>query len=173
MDNFTQLLKTVAPMIGSALGGPFGGIAASFIADKLGIESKTVDAVTKALSAGSLTPEQVASIKLAEMDMVKFMADNDIKREQLAVENTEGARRMQTSVKSIIPGVLAIIIVVGFFGILIAMMLGYLKAAEQQPLLILLGALAAAFGAVMNFYFGSSQGSKDKNDLLANSTPAR
>jgi membrane protein DedA with SNARE-associated domain len=53
------------------------------------------------------------------------------------------------------------------------MMLGYLKAAEQQPLLILLGALAAAFGAVMNFYFGSSQGSKDKNDLLANSTPAR
>ena len=39
-------LKTLAPLLGTALGGPLGGAAASFIADKLGIENKTIEAVS-------------------------------------------------------------------------------------------------------------------------------
>ena len=32
-----ELLKTLAPAIGTALGGPLGGAAAAFLANKLGI----------------------------------------------------------------------------------------------------------------------------------------
>ena len=160
-------------MLGTALGGPFGGIAAGFIAEKLGLEGKTVDAVTKALSDNKMTADQVTAIRLAEIDFTKFLAQNEITKDQLDTQNTVDARAMQIAVKSITPNILAVIIVTGFFGILIAMMLGLLTVSDQQALLILLGSLSAGFGAVLNFFFGSSRGSQNKDVLLANSTPTK
>ena len=40
--DFISVIKGLAPMLGTALAGPLGGAAASFIADKLGIETKTI-----------------------------------------------------------------------------------------------------------------------------------
>ena len=160
-------------MLGTALGGPFGGIAAGFIAEKLGLEGKTVEAVTKALEGNKMTADQVASIRLAEIDFMKFMEQNEITKEQLNFQNTADARAMQVATRSYTPDVLAIIIVAGFFGILIAMMMGKLTVSDQQALLILLGSLSAGFGAVLNFFFGSSKGSQNKDILLANSTPQK
>ena len=168
-----EFLKTLVPMLGTALGGPFGGIAAGFIAEKLGLEGKTVDAVTKALSDNKMTADQVTAIRLAEIDFTKFLAQNEITKDQLDTQNTVDARAMQIAVKSITPNILAVIIVTGFFGILIAMMLGLLTVSDQQALLILLGSLSAGFGAVLNFFFGSSRGSQNKDVLLANSTPTK
>lgn len=162
-----DFLKSLVPMLGAALGGPFGGIAAGFIAEKLGLDGKTVDSVTKALGDGKMTAEQVSAIRLAEIDFSKFMAQNEISKDQLSVQNTESARAMQIAVKSHTPDILAIIIVTGFFGILVAMMLGVLTVSDQQALLILLGSLSAGFGAVLNFFFGSSRGSQNKDVLLA------
>lgn len=168
-----EFLKTLVPMLGTALGGPFGGIAAGFIAEKLGLEGKTVDAVTKALSDNKMTADQVTAIRLAEIDFTKFLAQNEITLAQLEVTNTQGAREMQMTVKSKTPDILAVIIVTGFFGILITMMMGLLTATDQQALLILLGSLSAGFGAVLNFFFGSSRGSQNKDILLAQSTPQK
>lgn len=166
-----EFLKTLVPMLGTALGGPFGGIAAGFIAEKLGLEGKTVDAVTKALTDNKMTADQVTAIRLAEIDFTKFLAQNEITKDQLDTQNTADARAMQIAVKSRTPDILAVIIVTGFFGILITMMMGLLTATDQQALLILLGSLSAGFGAVLNFFFGSSRGSQNKDVLLANSAP--
>jgi hypothetical protein len=75
---------------------------------------------------------------------------------------------MQIQTKSRIPAVLAILITIGFFGVLGGMLSGQLQASgNNEALLILLGALGAAWGAVVNFYFGSSAGSAAKNEMLA------
>jgi gas vesicle protein len=163
-------IKSVAPLLGTALGGPFGALAASFIADKLGVETKTVDAVTKALSDGKMTPDMVVQIKLAEIDFQKFTEANGITLEQLSVQNTQGARDMQVATRSWVPAALAIIITVGYFGILVGMMTGVLKVSDNQALMILIGALSAGFGTVLNFFLGSSHGSQTKDVMLANST---
>lgn len=166
-------LKTLAPMVGTALGGPLGGAAAAFIADKLGLESKTIEAVSEVLNSGKLSPEQISGIKLAEIDFQKFLEQNKIDLAKLDVANTQGARDMQIAVRSHTPDILAFIIVTGFFTILILMLLGMLSVSDQQALLILLGSLAAGFGAVLNFFFGSSRGSQAKDAMLANSTQVK
>lgn len=165
------VVKTVAPVLGTALGGPLAGAAASFIADKMGLQEKTVEAIENAFTAGRMGPEQIASLKIAELDFKKFLAQNKIDLARLEVENTQGARQMQIATKSRTVDALAIIIVVGFFSILILSMTGILKLSENQALLILLGSLSAGFGAVLNFFFGSSRGSQNKDMLLAQSTP--
>ncbi|EFL50790.1 hypothetical protein DesfrDRAFT_2551 [Solidesulfovibrio fructosivorans JJ]] len=71
---------------------------------------------------------------------------------------------------------LSILIVAGFFGVLIAQYwyepsgpLGTPQAKEQLALLI--GALIAAFTSVVQYFFGSSVGSAEKMMLLQNKEP--
>lgn len=160
-------LKTLVPMLGSALGGPLGGAAASFIADKLGIENKTIEAVTEVLNSGRLTPDQIAGLKLAEIDFQKFLEQNKVDLARLAVDNTKDARAMQGITRSRMPAIISVILTTGFLGLLTGMMAGLLKAEDNQAMLIMLGALGAGFGAVINFWLGSSSDSGRKTELLA------
>ena len=160
-------LKNLVPLIGTALGGPLGGAAASFVADKLGLPQNTIEAVTEALNAGNLSPEQISNLKTAEIDFKKFLETNKIDVMKLDVENTKSAREMRINTGSHIADVLAVIIVAGFFAILVSMMLGTLNIADNQSLLILLGSLYAGFGSVLNFFYGSSSGSQKKDTLIA------
>lgn len=63
---------------------------------------------------------------------------------------------------------LAALVVIGFLGAL-WIALGQEKVSE--PALLLLGGLGSAFGAVINYYFGSSLGSAVKTTLLKTTLP--
>jgi hypothetical protein len=165
-----DFLKNLVPMIGTALGGPFGAVAATFAANALGLDSKDVKTVSDVLTGGSMTADQVTQLKLAELEMAKWMADNEIRKDQLSMENTKDARDMQKQTRSFFPATLSTIITVGFFGILTSMLVNDIKPSE--PLLVMLGALGAGFGAVVNFWLGSNSSSARKTELLAASHPA-
>ncbi len=158
-------LKELVPLIGTALGGPLGGAAASFIADKLGIEEKTVEAVSDVLNTGKLSPDQLEKLKLAEIDFKKFVEANKIDLERIAAADRDSARKMQGDTRSRIPGALAIFVTLGFFGILLAIMFNQVE--KTDALLVMIGSLGTAWTSIIAFYFGSSHGSQQKNELLA------
>jgi hypothetical protein len=160
-----DLLKTIAPLLGTALGGPLGGAAAAFIADKLGLDSKTVKDVSEVLNGTKMDPAQIAQIKLAEIDFQKFCKTHEIDVAKLDMDNTKDARDMQKQTRSYFPATLSTFVTAGVFGILVTMLVWEYKPTE--PLLIMLGALGAAFGAVVNFWLGSSNGSQRKDQMLA------
>jgi uncharacterized membrane protein YeaQ/YmgE (transglycosylase-associated protein family) len=173
--DWKAIIQTVAPWIGTALGGPLGGMAVSAIGDALGLSDKTEAAVKAALSGA--TPEQMLALKQADQQFALRMQElgfADIEKlAALAVENTKDARAMQMATRSLIPATLAVLITVGFFGVLVGMLAGALKSSENQALLIMLGALGAAWGAVVNYYFGSSADSGRKTELLAVAPPVK
>jgi purine-cytosine permease-like protein len=76
---------------------------------------------------------------------------------------------MQTTVKSWIPSFLAIIVTVGFFGILVGLMTGKIEQAAEVD--IMLGSLGTAWTGIIAFYFGSSASSQAKDHMIHNSTP--
>ena len=161
-----DFLKTVVPLLGNAIAGPLGGVAASFIADALGLSEKTVEAVSDVLNSGKMSPDQVASIKLAEIEFRKFLETNKIDIEKINVQNVQGARDMQMSTKSMFPAILSGFITIGFFGIL-GWMLYDDNIVNSEPILIMLGSLGASFGAVVQFWLGSSKSSGEYRELLA------
>lgn len=166
-------LKTIAPMLGTALGGPLGGAAAAFVADKLGLSEKTVDAVTSVLQSGQMTADQITQVKLAEIEFQKFLKDNAIKLEEVHANDRADARKMQTASKSPMPAILSIMVTAGYFGVLLGMMTEALSVRDSQALLIMLGSLGTAWGMVMAFWFGTTKGSSEKNELLARSQPVK
>ena len=58
---------------------------------------------------------------------------------------------------------LGALIVVGFFIVLVVLMY---TSKSSESVNMTLGALLAAFGTVVGYFYGSSKGSADKNDLI-------
>ena len=167
--DWKKIVGTVAPWIATALGGPLAGAATKVVAEAIGLGSDASDEQLAATLAGA-TPDQLLALKNADQEFQLRMQELGLKNlETLAaldVENTKDARALQRETRSKIPAVLATIITLGFFGILAGMMTGHLHPTEQQAMLIMLGALGAAWGSVVNFYFGSSNSSQNKDALI-------
>lgn len=66
-----------------------------------------------------------------------------------------------------VQGFLALVILVVFVGALWLMLKNDVAPNMRDALLIMVGALGSAFGAVVNYYFGSSSGSAVKTGLLS------
>ena len=163
-----EWLKTVAPTIATALGGPLAGMAVSAVAKAIGVSPDEVQSV---ISSGKLTAEQVASIQLAELELKKQAQSMNLDFAKLMAEDKKSARDMQIATKSWIPALLAVFVTIGFFGILLGLMTEHFKTSDA--LMLMLGSLATAWTGVMAFYFGSSASSQAKTELLAKSEPVK
>ena len=159
-------LEQVAPTIATALGGPLAGLAVEAVSKALGVSQ---DEAKSMMDEGKMSADQIAQVKVAEIELQKQAQSLGLDFEKLAVDDRKSARDMQSNTKSWIPGALAIFVTVGFFGILFALMMGY--AQKSDELMIMLGSLGTAWTGIISFYFGSSAGSQRKDELLHQSTP--
>lgn len=71
--NTSEVIKSILPWIGTALGGPLGGLAASFVGDKLGMSSASVETVKNVLSG--MTGAELAALKTTDYDFQHKMAE--------------------------------------------------------------------------------------------------
>ncbi len=156
-------LKQIAPTVASALGGPLAGMAVSAISKAIGVEP---DKVQDVISAGKLNSEQIAQIKIAELELQKQANELGLNFAKLEVDDRKSARDMQVATRSWVPPVLAGVITVGFFGILILLMTGKVQG-DNNTILIMLGSLSTAWTGIIAYYFGSSAGSQAKTELLS------
>jgi hypothetical protein len=148
------------------LGGPLAGIAVKTLsAVLLGHENGSEDDVKAAMTSAS--PDQLVALKKIDADFKAHMKELDIDLERIAAGDRDSARQMQRETKDWVPKLLAIVITIGFFGILVWMLVMGMPQTGTEALLMMLGALGTAWTGVVNFYYGSSAGSKAKNDLLA------
>ena len=162
-------LEGIAPTIATAIGGPLGGLAYEAISKVLGISQ---DDAKKMLDDGKMSADQIAQVKIAEIELKKTEEQLGLNFEALAVDDRKSAREMQTEVKSPLVPTLAIIIVVSFIGITIGTLMGY-SHIESAMAGTLIGYLSAKAEQVVSFYFGSSNGSQVKDQMIYNSTPTQ
>ena len=63
---------------------------------------------------------------------------------------------------------LGALVVIAFFVLILALVKVEIPLPNEKILYLVVGALVGSFNQVTNYFFGSSKGSKDKTDLLAN-----
>lgn len=169
-----KTVASIAPILGTVLGGPVGliaGAAGSLIANALGVESDP-SAVQAAVAAD---PEAIVKLKQIEADHQNRLLDWQTQQIQADLENVKSAREREVKMAQagagvaswLPPALISTIVSVGFFVVLYK----YLQAPNDMGAgaLLLLGTLAAAFSAVVNYYLGSSLGSAQKTTLMAKS----
>ena len=171
-DTLKSFLSGIAPTIASALLGPLGGVAVAGLTKVLGIDGGTVADVTKAISDGRVTPEQVAEIRKLEMQYQSDEKERGFRYSELEFKDRDSARQMQMTTNSSTPTVLTYMVTVGFFAIL-GLMLYDETVVNSPPLLIMLGSLGTAWTGCISYWFGTTSGSIAKTSLLAASTPVK
>lgn len=167
-------LKTIAPTVATALGGPLAGIAAKIVADKLGIPESTQESVVDALTNGRLTGEQLAGLKQAELELqrqeneleFKF-SELEVQREQIAAGDRASARLRESDTKDTTNRILAAAVITGFLAMACAVLAGWADGVDSILAGTVIGYLSAKADQVLSYYFGSSAGSAKKDLLLA------
>jgi hypothetical protein len=156
METLISLLKGVAPILATAVAGPAGGAAVGWIASKLGIDDATVEGVTQALTGN---PEMAMKLKELDLEYAKLeAADRDSARNR----EIEIAKSDVHFITKNITSILAIAILTG--ALIIPMLVFFVDFPDSQEniLIFVLGSLFGIATQVVSYYFGSSQGSKDK-----------
>jgi hypothetical protein len=167
--DWKTIVGTVAPWIGTALGGPLGGAAVGAIADALGLSDKTEASIKAALSG--VTPEQMLAIKNADqafaVKMQELGYDSIKDMEALAVQDRDSARKREMEVKDNANKIIAGCVLVIWAVINILVILNDVPTGSEQLVARLLGTMDAALMCVLYYYFGGSRGSDRKTELLA------
>jgi len=163
-------LGTVAPALATAFGGPLAGIAAKMAGDALGLgaNASQVD-IANALATGD--PDVLVKMKQAETQFKATMRELDVQLEEIHGRDRASTRLMAVAT-TIVPQIgLSILFVVGYFFVFY-IFFNLMEAdsevndAYMSVVMILIGVLTAALTQILNFWFGSSSGSKEKTHIL-------
>ena len=163
MKGLKKLIAGVAPTLASALGGPFAGTAAKFIANKL-LGKDDASEAELSLAIASATPEELGNLKKIDNDFSVEMGRQGIDIYALEVDDRKDARSM-AKLNMWPQIVLSVIFIGGYFGLLYMLFSGKVEIPESMQTManILIGVMTANIPQIMSFWFGSSHGSKSKN----------
>lgn len=152
LDKIKSVVGAIAPTLGTALGGPLGGAAATVIAQALGCENSP-KSIEKAIA--TITPEQLAEIKKAELEFEAKMKELDVDIFEIEAKDRKDARKHFA--KDWTAKFLAVLMV-GFFCTYIGMITVMPPEQNSMELInLVLGYMGGLVSAVISYYFGASQ----------------
>ena len=165
-----RAVAKTAPVLGSVLGGPVGaiaGAAGSLIASALGCEPDP-EAVQRTIAQ---SPDLLLKLKDLEIQQQAQILQWQNQQIQAELSDRMSARDREVELAksghgaSWATSIVSVIVTVGFFAMLWLVLSGG-KSELGDAGLMLLGTLASAFGAVVNYYLGSSLGSTSKDAYI-------
>lgn len=160
-------LASRAPELARFLGGSFAGTAVAVMAKTLLGRPETDESVLlEALSKAS--PDALLELRRAGWALQSELINAGVETERLHHADRSNARARERALNDKVPGALAFVVVAGFFGVLAVMLFSDVPSGSETEFSIMLGALATMAAAVMNYYFGSSAGSREKTQMLEN-----
>ena len=170
------LLPLLQPLLSNGLNLVANAVAAKgkdYVEKKLGVELKP-----------DMSPEDIIRLKTAEMEheeeLMRLRIEDDkldLAELELRLKDTDSARdrevQISTSDKApllnkIVTPVLALSILLLTFVLFGVVMFDNtpVESSRKDILIYILGVLSAISTQIVSYYFGSSQGSKDKSDQL-------
>lgn len=171
--DFGKIIGSIAPFLGAAIGGPFGGMAGKIIGGIFGTKDTDEETLQKAFSEA--TPDQLLAIKKAENDFAIQMQELGFQNvealEKIAADDRASARARQVSLRDRTPEWLAYGYGLMFFvtlGAFVWMAFSNIEipAGVKTSIDIMLGAEIGMVLGAKEYFFGSSSGSRAKDDTI-------
>jgi len=164
--NWKSIVSTVAPVLGVAVGGPFGAIASKAIQSALGVEDEEA-----AIAEIRDNPDALLKLKAADGDFKLKIKELGIKESQLHAKDRDSARDLAKSKGIYFQAFLTSVFIGGYFGLF---WLFFASSAPETVLNdwqrgqvgVLIGVLTGAIPQLLAFWFGSSKSSSDKTHLM-------
>ena len=170
-EDWKKLVRTVAPGLATALGGPLAGAAVQSISQAvLGKPDGTEEEVAAAVVSGGT--DALLKIKEADNAFTIKMKELGVDIERVHQQDRDSARNREVRTGDVwTPRILAGVIVGGFLTMVYMVLSGYVEGLKD-PIVAgmvgtLIGYVSAKADQVTSYYFGSSAGSAAKTELMA------
>tara|TARA_R100001132_G_C3213873_1_gene55530 strand:- start:4 stop:486 length:483 start_codon:yes stop_codon:yes gene_type:complete len=147
------VIGTVAPSLGTALGGPMGGMAVNLVTKALGIDAKSSPKQLQA-AVEKATPEQLAALKKVETEFEVRMKELDVDLFKLETADVQEARNAFKGDWT--PKVFGLVALFGFVGYIFLVTLQPPSENSDTIVSLVLGYLGGLVSGISSFYFGAS-----------------
>ncbi|WP_339757849.1 hypothetical protein [uncultured Winogradskyella sp.] len=147
------VIGTVAPSLGTALGGPMGGMAVNLVTKALGIDAKSSPKQLQA-AVEKATPEQLAALKKVETEFEVRMKELDVDLFKLETADVQEARNAFKGDWT--PKVFGLVALFGFVGYIFLVTIQPPSENSDTIVSLVLGYLGGLVSGISSFYFGAS-----------------
>lgn len=150
-------LAEFAPLLGSVVGGPAGSAIGSVIASAFGVEDKP-EAVLEAVKND---PEAAIKLRKIELDNKTELERIKMEEAKAVIADKQNARtnHKHSNMPAILSGVLSLVIV----GIIYLLFYTPVPEESKDVLFVILGAVMKEWGGAMQYWFGTTRSSANKD----------
>tara|TARA_B110000014_G_C19874009_1_gene452445 strand:- start:161 stop:664 length:504 start_codon:yes stop_codon:yes gene_type:complete len=149
-------LSGFAPVIGTAIGGPAGGIVGSMIASALGVNDSP-EAVMKELKNN---PDAYLTLKKLESDeKVKLQ---EFANDTLKAELADKQQAREAHIHSKMPAIVTIMLTVLASGLLYSIMYSQIPQGSENLAMMMFGQVFTLWGASIQYWVGTTRSSAQK-----------
>jgi hypothetical protein len=165
--NWKDIIGSVAPVLGTALGGPLGGLVASIAGRVLLGDDKATPETVKDYILANQSPDTFAKLKQIEADVKLKLAELEVDLERIAVDDRKDSRKRASEMNDRSPVWIGVIILIVWGGINF-----FLLTTDKSPVIApelvgrILGMVDSATLAFLYWLYGSSKGSLLKTSML-------
>lgn len=149
-----------APLLGSLLGGPAGASVGALIASEYGTKSDPAEIAAK------ISTDPNAAINLRKIELDNKAELMRIKTESLRIEAQDRQNARAEHKDSKMPAVLSIGLTLLVAFIVYLLFYVAVPTGAKEVLFMMLGIVAREWAGSMQYWFGTTRSSADKNKLL-------
>ena len=152
------LLKSLAPTIASAAGGPMAGMAVKMAASKLGLpENTTANEIEDLIER---QPERAVALKQADEDFKNRIREMEIDLESFKTEVEDRKDPRENFSSDWTPKIFSILCLLLYGGFVMIVTLMPHDQNDETIISLVLGQLSGILGTAAAFFYGGSSGKK-------------
>jgi hypothetical protein len=150
---FGGLLKSLAPTIASAAGGPMAGMAVKMAAQKLGVPEATANEIEDLIER---EPEKAVLLKEADNDFKDRIREMEIDLESFKTEVEDRQHARETFKNDWTPKVFGILALLLYGAYVMAVTIMPHDQNDETIISLVLGQLSGILGTMAAFWFSGS-----------------
>ena len=151
------LLKSLAPTVAEAAGGPLAGMAVKMVASKIGVPNASVEKIEEILET---QPEKAMLVKQADREFQDRIREMEIDLESCKAEVDDRKDARNKFADDPTPKIFAMLALIGFLGYVFMVTIQPPDANDDGVVNLILGYLGGLVSGISAFFFGGSNGKK-------------
>ena len=152
-----SLLKTLAPTLAQAAGGPMAGMAVKMVASKIGAPDASVETIEKILET---QPEKSVLVKQADGEFKDRIREMEIDLESFKAEVDDRKDAREKFSDDPTPKIFAMVALIGFIGYVFMVTIQPVDANDDGVVNLILGYLGGLVSGISAYFFGGTNGKK-------------
>lgn len=166
MIDWLSTIKTLAPTVAAALGGPLAGEAVAALIGIVGGAGQ--EDVRKAIESGRLTAEQISQLRQLELQFQENERERGFKYAELAFKDRDSARQANVAggTQKALFGLSVVLLVLCLGTEVTVLVKGLPQGTSELVVGRVLGLLDAIAMTVLAYWYGTSSSSAVKTEML-------